>query len=160
MGMTRRIETLLLMVIVPFVWMGGCTFSEKTVPLKPLEVGLDVPQQADAWTRQGMREYEQGRYDDAKALFGQVVAESPKSGEAHYNFALALYALGKSREAKEHFLTAASLAPGHKVIWDSPPLRPHGSPEPTLKDGEGPPPAGIPSGILGGGGGGLGGEGY
>lgn len=159
MGMMRGIETLLPLVVLACVGVGGCAFGENPSTLKPLEVGPDVPQQAEAWTRQGMSEYAQGRYNDAKALFEQVVSEAPKSGEAHYNFALALYALGKSREAKEHFLTAASLSPGDKVIWDSPPLRPHGSPQPTLTDGEGLPPVSIPSGIFGGGGG-LGGGGY
>ena len=27
---------------------------------------------------------------------------------------------------RQHYIEAANLAPGHKVIWDSPPLRRHG----------------------------------
>ena len=48
--------------------------------------------------------------------------------EAHYNLALTLVSQGSREEAEHHFIEAANLAPGHKVIWDSPPLRPYGSP--------------------------------
>jgi tetratricopeptide (TPR) repeat protein len=42
---------------------------------------------------------------------------------AHYNLAVCLDRLGEKAEAKKHYVTAANLAPGNKVIWDSPPLR-------------------------------------
>jgi len=43
--------------------------------------------------------------------------------EAHYNLALALEKLGEKAEARKHYVAAANLAPGNKVIWDAPPLR-------------------------------------
>ncbi|MGB4893974.1 MAG: tetratricopeptide repeat protein, partial [Nitrospira sp.] len=43
--------------------------------------------------------------------------------EAHYNLALTLERLGAKAEARKHYVAAANLAPGNKVIWDAPPLR-------------------------------------
>ena len=60
------------------------------------------------------------------------MAGAPTSAEAHYNLGLALFALGESDQAREHFIEAANLAPGDKVIWDSPALRPYGSPDSNI----------------------------
>jgi hypothetical protein len=35
--------------------------------------------------------------------------------------------MGDQTGAKPHFIQAANLAPGNKVIWDSPPLRRYGN---------------------------------
>ncbi len=35
-----------------------------------------------------------------------------------------------ARVASQHYLEAANLAPGHKVIWNSPPLRRYGNVQP------------------------------
>jgi tetratricopeptide (TPR) repeat protein len=83
-------------------------------------------------TEQGTRDYQSGRYLEAKTAFEQAIKAAPNSGEAHYNLGLVLFALGETDQAREHFIEAANLAPGHKVIWDSPALRPYGSPEPTI----------------------------
>jgi tetratricopeptide (TPR) repeat protein len=83
-------------------------------------------------TEQGQREYHNGQYTEAKNLFLMAVAEAPDAGEAHYNLGLALFALGEMDQARDHFIHAANLAPGNKVIWDSPVLRPYGSPEPVI----------------------------
>jgi hypothetical protein len=40
-----------------------------------------------------------------------------------------LNALGDSEVARQHFLEAADLSPGDKIIWDSPALSPYGNPE-------------------------------
>jgi len=44
-----------------------------------------------------------------------------------------LYALGDAEQARQQFMEAANLAPGDKVIWDSPALRPFGNPESPKK---------------------------
>ena len=42
---------------------------------------------------------------------------------------MALNKLGETEAARKQFLEAANLAPGDKVIWDSPVLSPYGNPE-------------------------------
>src|SRR5207249_9219715 len=57
----------------------------------------------------------------------------PTLAEAHYNLALVIEILGDGATARRHYIEAANLAPGHKVIWDSPPLRRHGLVDSTPK---------------------------
>jgi Tfp pilus assembly protein PilF len=58
----------------------------------------------------------------AEQAFRQALAADSMSAEAHYNLALTLDRAGQQAEAKKHYIEAANLAPGNKVIWDSPPL--------------------------------------
>ena len=122
--------TCLLMVIaIGLLACGG----ERAKPRVPLTLPAAAGPTAQSHTEQGMREYQNGQYADARMHFQTALADAPDSGEAHYNLGLALFALGESEQAREHFIEAANLAPGHKVIWDSPALRPYGSPEPAIK---------------------------
>jgi tetratricopeptide (TPR) repeat protein len=84
-------------------------------------------------TEQGTQAYQAKQFDDAKNYFSQAVAEAPQSGPAHYNYALALNVMGDAEQARQQFMEAANLAPGDKVIWDSPALRPYGNPESPKK---------------------------
>jgi Tfp pilus assembly protein PilF len=59
----------------------------------------------------------------AEQAFRQAIVADAGLAEAHYNLALALERSGRKDEAKKHYIEAANLAPGNKVIWDSPPLR-------------------------------------
>ena len=55
---------------------------------------------------------------------------APQSGPAHYNYALALNALGDSEVARQHFLAAADLSPGDKInLGFTGALAPYGNPE-------------------------------
>ena len=72
--------------------------------------------------------FSEGKIDLAGNAFQAALAEDPNMAEAHYNLALTLSSRGIREEAEQHFIEAANLAPGHKVIWDSPLLRPYGSP--------------------------------
>jgi len=85
--------------------------------------------QAVTLTQRGTEAFSAKQFVDAKTLFDQAVKAAPNSGEAHYNYALALNAVGETEEARQHFIDAANLAPGDKVIWDSPALRPFGNPD-------------------------------
>jgi Tfp pilus assembly protein PilF len=105
----------------------ACTHS-KPKPLVPLDLTTGANSQAVALNTQGTQAFQSGQFAEAKGLFAQVVNAAPDSGQAHYNYALALNALGQTDEARQHFIEAANLAPGDKVIWDSPALRPFGSP--------------------------------
>ena len=113
--------------------LAACSGTEKVKPRAPLALSPGLPAAAIQHTEQGTQAYLQGRYDEAKVHFEQAVALAPTSGEAHYNLGLALFAIGASEQAREEFIQAANLAPGNKVIWDSPALRPFGTPDPTIK---------------------------
>lgn len=118
--------TILSMVLV-LVAMTAC--SQKRKPLVPLALDGEAKSQAAALTEQGTQAYQAKQFEEAKQYFEQAVTVAPQSGQAHYNYALALNALGDSELARQHFITAADLAPGDKVIWDSPALSPYGNPE-------------------------------
>ena len=105
----------------------SCTKS-KPKPLVPLALGTGATSQAQALTQRGTEAYQTQQFMEAKALFEQAVKEAPDSGPAHYNLALALNAVGETEQAHQQFIEAANLSPGDKVIWDSPALRPFGSP--------------------------------
>lgn len=114
---------------VILVLMGMTACSPKRKPLVPLALtDGGVKPQAMTLTEQGTQAYQAKQFEDAKKYFEQAVAAAPQSGQAHYNYALALNALGDSEVAQKHFLEAADLAPGDKTIWDSPALAPYGNP--------------------------------
>lgn len=122
-------------VLIPLVVLSlpACSTSEPKQKMRqPLPV-INVPVAVKQSTEQGTRAYQKRQYETAKTYFEEAVAAAPTSGEAHYNLGLALFALGADGEARDHFIEAANLAPGNKVIWDSPALRPYGDPEPTMK---------------------------
>ena len=106
----------------------ACTHA-KPKPLVPLELAYGTKADAIALNTQGAQAFQAGQMAEATNLFGQAVKAAPDSGQAHYNYALALNALGQTDQARQEFIEAANLAPGDKVIWDSPALRPFGNPD-------------------------------
>ena len=123
-----------LLVTCLFLWLPACsTAPEKPKMRMPLPVSLASPKPVIQATEQGAQVYKSGRFEDAKTYFAQAVAGAPQSGPAHYNLGLALFALGETDEARTHFIEAANLEPGNKVIWDSPALRPYGDPDPNIQ---------------------------
>ena len=72
---------------------------------------------------QGNALFASSDYAGAEQAFRQALAIDATSAEAHYNLAVTLDRTGNKAEAKRHYIQAANLAPGNKVIWDSPPLR-------------------------------------
>jgi Flp pilus assembly protein TadD len=103
--------------------------KQRAKPLVPLALEGGSSPQAVTLTEQGTQAYQGRRFEEAKQQFSQAVAAAPQSGQAHYNYALALNALGDAEEARQHFMEAANLAPGDKTIWDSPALRQYGNPQ-------------------------------
>jgi Tfp pilus assembly protein PilF len=127
MGMQVR-QLMILGMILALVGTTAC--SSKRKPLVPLSLTeIDAKPQAMVLTEQGTQAYQTKQFEDAKKYFEQAVAVVPQSGQAHYNFALALNALGDAEAARKHFLDAANLAPGDQIIWDSPALAPYGDPD-------------------------------
>jgi Tfp pilus assembly protein PilF len=126
--MEQTIRRFVILGVV-LVMIATTACSHKRKPLVPLVLEGEVKPQATVLTEQGTQAYQTQQYEEAKQYFEQAVAEAPQSGQAHYNYALALNALGNMEVARRHFLEAADLAPGDKIIWDSPALSPYGNPE-------------------------------
>ncbi|OGW67569.1 MAG: hypothetical protein A3H49_07745 [Nitrospirae bacterium RIFCSPLOWO2_02_FULL_62_14] len=121
------------LLAVLLVWgLSACASESKVKGREPLLLAPNVPQAAQQYASQGTGAYKAGQYDEAKSLFAQAVSSAPNSGEAHYNLGLVLFKLGDTGAAREHFMQAANLAPGNKVIWDSPALSPYGSPDSNI----------------------------
>jgi len=130
-----RMMKYLSMVGVIFLFIGptACSFFNKEKPWVPLALESGVTPQVATLTEQGTQAYQAKQFDEAKNYFSQAVTAVPQSGPAHYNYALALYALGDTEQARQQFMEAANLAPGDKAIWDSPALRPYGNVESPKK---------------------------
>ena len=118
-----------IMMISLLCWLPACSSTPKVKLRTPLAVGPGAPPAVLKLTEQGTQAHLAGNYEQARAYFEQAVSLAPSSAEAHYNLGLSLFARGDTERAREQFIEAANLAPGDKVIWDSPALRPFGSPE-------------------------------
>lgn len=79
----------------------------------------------------GILAYEQSQWPRARQHFEAAITAAPSLAEAHYNLGMALYKLKDFKEGDRHFIEAANLAPGHTVIWNSPPFRNVHVPEKT-----------------------------
>lgn len=123
-----RASVALLGVLLLVLGVTACS-KNKAKPLVPLALEAGVPPRAIALNEQGTQAYQGREYEEAKKYFAQTVDVAPQSGPAHYNYALALNKLGETEAARKQFLEAANLAPGDKIIWDSPVLSPFGNPE-------------------------------
>ena len=126
-----NIVRLLLVMVVTLAWT-SCISAPKPKQRVPLPVKASVSQSAGQHNAQGAQAYHDKQFMEAKGHFQQAVAGAPDSAEAHYNLGLALFALGESDQAREQFIEAANLAPGDKVIWDSPALRQYGAPQSNI----------------------------
>ncbi len=129
---TRRISAVMMLALLPVWSLSACASESKVKVREPLTLSPSVPPTAQQYTSQGSSAYLTGQYDQARSLFAQAVSAVPNSGEAHYNLGLALFKLGDTEAAREQFLQAGVLAPGNKVIWDSPAHSPYGSPDANL----------------------------
>jgi Flp pilus assembly protein TadD len=75
---------------------------------------------------EGNQLFDKKDYASAEQSYRRTIAAYPTLAEAHYNLAVTLDRMGNRGEARKHYMDAANLAPGHKVIWDSPPFRESG----------------------------------
>ncbi len=121
-------------LVIASLWLTACAKEpEKPKARAPLPLSMSVSTAAVRATEEGAKAYQGRQFDVAKGSFEQALKAAPDSGEAHYNLGLALFALGENDAARDHFVEAANLAPGNKVIWDSPALRQYGNPDARLK---------------------------
>ncbi|WNM56439.1 tetratricopeptide repeat protein [Candidatus Nitrospira allomarina] len=105
---------------------GGCA-SDKPAPLTALAPPPNVETQVLQVMTEGKRLFDEGRWEAARQQFQVAVQQQADLAEAHYNLALCMDKMGDQAGAKKHFIEAANLAPGDKVIWNSPPLRRYGN---------------------------------
>ena len=141
-GMTKFLSILGILLLL--FGSAACAMG-KAKPLVPLALESGMKPNAVTLTEQGTQAYHAKQFDEAKNYFFQAMAEAPQSGPARYNYALTLYALGDTEQARQQFMEAANLAPGDQVIWDSPALRPYGNPEAPKKNKQFPGPSTRPS---------------
>nr|MBI3614696.1 tetratricopeptide repeat protein [Nitrospirota bacterium] len=119
--MTRR-RLLMMGILVGVIAGTGCQSTPKPKQaLLPAPAGTTAA--AASHNDEGIYAYEHGQWDSAKQHFEAAIAAAPELAEAHYNMGKTLYRLGAMKEGDAHFIAAADLAPGNKVIWDSPPLK-------------------------------------
>ena len=110
----RQLMTLLLLSMLL-----GCTSQSRNVLAAP----TGTTPAAAAEIEKGNALFASRDLAGAEQAFRQAINADPASAEAHYNLAVTLDRAGNQPEARKHYMEAANLAPGNKVIWDSPPLR-------------------------------------
>ena len=100
----------------------ACT-SPLSKPLTVLQAPAGISPAVATQLDKGNALFAEQKWAEAEQIYRQAIATEPTLAEAHYNLAATLHRTGKTAEAKKHYMEAASLAPGNKVIWDAPPLR-------------------------------------
>jgi len=109
------------------------------------EQTLRPPANADSVAAQavleGNRLFADHQWTAAIKQYKKAVQAQPSLAEAHYNLALTLDQQGRFSESRPHYMKAAELAPGNKVIWNAPPFRQYGTVESDFQE-EAPAPGG------------------
>ncbi len=100
----------------------GCS-SQSSKAVSVLAAPAGTKPAVAAQLEKGNALFASSDYAGAEQAFRQALAVDATSAEAHYNLAVTLDRTGNRAEAKSHYIQAANLAPGNKVIWDSPPFR-------------------------------------
>ena len=111
--------------LVMILALAACAGS-KTAPDRTLKAPPGTSPAAVTAMNEGNRLFADRKWEAAKAQYETAITVQPSLAEAHYNLALVYDVLRDDTTARKHFIEAANLAPGHKVIWDAPPLRRHG----------------------------------
>ncbi len=128
----------MLAVMIGFIGLAldGCAGGGN----RPLETALSAPPKAApaaaATNEEGIKLFYARQWEAAKAKFEEAIKAQPTLAEAHYNLGLVYDALRNDKEARKHFVEAANLAPGNKIIWSSPALRQHGDVMASPKSGD------------------------
>lgn len=114
---THWLQVLLFVVAASAI--GGCTSAPKSKQtLLPAPAGTNAA--AAHHNDEGIQAYQQQQWTAAKEHFEAAIKVAADLAEAHYNLGMTFYRLGNLREGDTHFIKAANLAPGNKVIWNSP----------------------------------------
>ena len=100
----------------------ACT-SLITKPPTVLQAPAGMPSAIVTQLERGNALFDAQKWAEAEEVYRQTIVAAPALTKAHYNLATVLYRAGNKVEAKKHYMEAANLAPGNKVIWDAPPFR-------------------------------------
>lgn len=100
----------------------GCA-SQQKAEVRPLHAAAGTSAVVSQQLEQGNQLFAQQDWAGAQQVYLATIQADQTLAEAHYNLALTLERLGEKAEARKHYVAAANLAPGNKVIWDAPPLR-------------------------------------
>lgn len=115
----HRFHVLLFVMAASVI--GGCASAPKSAQaVLPAPAGTSAA--AASHNDEGVHAYQQQQWATAKEHFEAAIKVAADLAEAHYNLGMTFYRLGNLREGDTHFITAANLAPGDKIIWNSPPL--------------------------------------
>jgi Flp pilus assembly protein TadD len=109
------------MVLLLTTVLGCSSQSSKTAGVLTVPAGTKPA--VAAQLERGNALFASSDFAGAEQAFRQALLVDATSAEAHYNLAVTLDRTGNKAEAKKHYIQAANLAPGNKVIWDSPPFR-------------------------------------
>lgn len=112
----------LVWAMVLMMTLVGCA-SRQQSEVRPLHAPSGTSAIVGQQWEIGNQLFAQRDWAGAKQTYFAIIQADPTVAEAHYNLALALERLGEKAEARKHYVAAANLAPGNKVIWDAPPLR-------------------------------------
>ena len=112
-----------IFVSVIGIWFLVACASPTSKPLTVLQAPAGVSPTVAAQLDRGNALFAAQKWVEAEQVYRQTIAAEPTLAEAHYNLAATLDRTGNKVEAKRHYMEAANLAPGNKVIWDAPPLR-------------------------------------
>ena len=109
-------------LVLAVVTIVGCAGPRKA-EIRPLHAPTGTSAAVSQQLEQGNQLLVKGDWIGAREIYVATIRADQQLAEAHYNLALALEKLGEKAEARKHYVAAANLAPGNKVIWDAPPLR-------------------------------------
>jgi len=112
----------ILLAAVTIITCIGCAGPRKA-EVRPLHAPAGTSAAVSQQLEQGNRLLAQEDWAGARQVYLDTIQADQSLAEAHYNLALTLEKLGEKAEARKHYVAAANLAPGNKVIWDAPPLR-------------------------------------
>ncbi len=112
---------ILLTIVICALALGCSGKSATTKNVLPAPSGTKP--EAAAQVEKGNTLFASRDFAGAEQAFRQAIVADTALAEAHYNLALTLDRTGQKDEARKHYIEAANLAPGNKIIWDSPPLQ-------------------------------------
>ena len=103
-----------------FLLFAGSASSMPHPPATVLSAPAGTNTEIKAQLERGNALFASRDWAGAEKVYREVVSFEPSMAEAHYKLPVSLDYEGHQAEAKKHYVDAANLAPGNKVIWDSP----------------------------------------
>lgn len=121
--MARTTSGLRMALVAMALWGSAGCQSSPTPQQTVMPAPDGTPSAAARHNDEGLLAFQEGQWVNAKQHFQAAIMAASDLAEAHYNLGMTLYRLGNVTDGDHHFIEAANLAPGNKVIWNSPPLR-------------------------------------